>query len=73
MARQVDALSAEGRATGMVLLAMPIVLFLFSWWRTPDNIGRMLSEPLGRILLVVAVGGMTVGHLWIRRLVNIKY
>ncbi len=73
VARQVDALSAEGRATGMVLLAMPIVLFLFSWWRTPDNIERMLSEPLGRILLVVAVGGMTVGHLWIRRLVNIKY
>lgn len=73
VARQVDALSAEGRATGWVLLAMPIVLFLFSWWRTPDSIGRMLSEPLGRVLLVVAVAGMTVGHLWIRRLVNVKY
>lgn len=73
VARQVDALSAEGRATGWVLLAMPIVLFLFSWWRTPNSIDRMLSEPLGRILLVIAVAGMTAGHLWIRRLVNVKY
>lgn len=73
VARQVDALSAEGRATGMVLLAMPIVLFLFSWWRTPNSINRMLSEPLGRLLLLVAVAGMTAGHLWIRRLVNVKY
>ncbi|MDH4075961.1 MAG: type II secretion system F family protein, partial [Acidimicrobiia bacterium] len=73
VARQVGALSAEGRATGWVLLAMPIILFLFSWWRTPDNIGRMLSEPLGRILLAVAVSGMTLGHLWIRRLVKVKY
>lgn len=73
VARQVDALSAEGRATGWVLLAMPIVLFLFSWWRTPDNIGRMLSAPMGRILLVLAVSGMVAGHLWIRRLVNVRY
>ncbi|MEZ5407588.1 MAG: VWA domain-containing protein [Acidimicrobiales bacterium] len=73
VARQVNALSAEGRATGWVLLAMPIVLFLFSWWRTPDNIGRMLTDPLGRILLVLAVSGMTLGHLWIRQLVKVKY
>lgn len=73
VARQVDALSAEGRATGWVLLGMPIVLFLFSWWRTPDSIDRMLSEAVGRLLLVVAVAGMTGGHLWIRRLVNVKY
>lgn len=73
VARQADALSAEGRATGWVLLSMPILLFLFSWWRTPENIERMLSVPMGRLLLGVAVSGMTVGHLWIRRLVKVKY
>lgn len=73
VARQVNALSAEGRATGWVLLSMPIVLFLFSWWRTPDRIEGMLSDPMGRVALAVAVSGMTVGHLWIRRLVNVKY
>ncbi len=73
VARQIDALSAEGRASGWVLLAMPIALFLFSWWRTPDSIQTMVSEPIGRILLGVAVSGMVVGHLWVRRLVKFKF
>ncbi len=73
VARQIDALSAEGRATAWVLLAMPILLFVFSWWRTPDNIATFVGDPLGRLLLVVAVGGMTAGHLWIRHLVRLKF
>ncbi len=73
VARQIDALSAEGRATGWVLLVMPIVLFLFSWWRTPDSIGTLFTEPLGRLLLIIAVAGMAVGHVWIRHLVRLKY
>ncbi len=73
VARQIDALSAEGRATGWVLLVMPIVLFLFSWWRTPDSIETLVTEPFGRLLLAAAVAGMTVGHLWIRHLVKLKY
>jgi tight adherence protein B len=72
-ARQIDALSAEGRATGWVLLGMPIALFAFAWWRTPDSIERMLTEPLGRLLLALAVGGMATGHLWIRHLVKPRY
>ena len=73
VSRQIDALSAEGRATGWVLLVMPVLLFAFNWWRTPDNIATFVTEPLGRLLLLVAVTGMTVGHLWIRHLVKLKY
>lgn len=73
VARQIDALSAEGRATAWVLLAMPVILFLFSWWRTPDNVATFLTEPIGRLLLFVAVAGMTAGHLWIRHLVKLKF
>ena len=73
VARQIDALSAEGRATGWVLLAMPILLFLFSWWRTPDTVAMFMTEPIGRVLLIVAVTGMTVGHIWIRHLIKLKY
>ncbi len=73
VARQVDALSAEGRATGWVLLAMPILLFLFSWWRTPENINRLVTDSVGQILLGVAVSGMLIGHLWIRKLVKVSY
>lgn len=73
IARQIDALSSEGRATAWVLLAMPVLLFLFSWWRTPDNIETLVGEPIGRVLLGVALSGMVLGHFWIRHLVRLKY
>lgn len=73
VARQVEALSAEGRATGWVLLAMPVLMFLFSWWRTPDSIQTMVTDSFGRVLLGVAVAGMVIGRLWIRKLVRVSY
>lgn len=73
VARKVEALSAEGRATGWILLAMPVLLFLFSWWRTPDNIETLLTEPLGQVLLGIAATGMVIGHFWIRKLVKVSF
>ena len=73
VARQVNALSAEGRATGWLLLAMPIAMFLFSWWRTPETMATMFREPVGRLLLGIAVAGIVVGHFWIRRLVRLRF
>lgn len=73
VSRQIQALSSEGRATGWVLLGLPVVLFLFSWWRTPDSIDALVTEPIGRIMLGIALTGMTVGHVWIRKLVRLKF
>ena len=73
VARMVRALSAEGRASGWVLLALPVLMFLFMWWRTPENISLLLSEPLGRLLFAIGLAGMAVGYVWIRRLVDLKY
>lgn len=73
VARQINALSSEGRATGWVLLGLPVALFLFSWWRTPANIEALFTEPIGRVLVAIALSGMSVGHIWIRRLVRLKF
>jgi tight adherence protein B len=71
--RQIKALSSEGRASGWVMLALPPLMFLFLAWRTPENASMMLEHPLGRLMLAGAIGGMLVGHFWIRRLVRMKY
>ena len=71
--RQVRALSGEGRATAWVLLATPVVLFLLLSWRTPENVERFVSASVGRVLLAIALGGMLLGYIWVRRLVNIRY
>lgn len=73
IARQVRALSAEGRASGWVMLALPVLMFLFLLWRTPDSAGLLLSTLLGQLMLGVAALGMVFGYIWIRKLVNLKY
>lgn len=73
VARQIQALSAEGRASGWVMIALPIAVFFFQLWRTPDSALLLLQEPLGRLMLGIAVLGVVIGHFWIRRLVQLKY
>ena len=73
VARQVRSLSAEGRATGWVLLALPVVMFLFLTLRSPEFAGLLTGTGIGLAMLGLAVAGMLVGYLWIRKLVDIKY
>lgn len=73
VARMVRALSAEGRASGWVLLALPVLMFLFLWWRTPQNVALLTETGLGRVMLLMAGFGMVVGYFWIRKLVDLKY
>lgn len=73
VARQVRALSAEGRASGWVMLALPVLMFVFLAWRTPDSAALLTRTSLGQIMLAVALIGMGVGAIWIRKLVDLKY
>ena len=71
--RMVKALSAEGRASGIIMLALPILMFLFTLWRTPESANLLLETNLGRLLLGLGLFGMVVGWFWIRKIVDLKY
>lgn len=73
IARHVQALSAEGRMSGWVLLALPVVMFLFQMWRTPESASLMTQTNPGRSMLGIGMLGMFLGYLWIRKLVDVKY
>ncbi len=73
IARHVQALSAEGRMSGWVLLGLPVVMFLFLVWRTPESAALMTQTGPGRIMLGIGLLGMFLGYLWIRKLVDVKY
>jgi tight adherence protein B len=72
IARQVQALSAEGRMSGWVLLALPVLLFGYMMLVNPDYAGE-LFRGIGLMLLVGGVVLMSVGALWIRKLVDLEY
>ncbi|HSM02929.1 MAG TPA: type II secretion system F family protein [Acidimicrobiia bacterium] len=71
--RQVHALSAEGRMSAGVLIALPIVLAFAISVVNPGYLDVLFSTPLGRFILGTGVVLMTIGVVWIRRLIRIVF
>ncbi|HTQ38683.1 MAG TPA: type II secretion system F family protein [Pirellulales bacterium] len=69
---QVQALTGEGRLSGIVLLALPPVLFGTVYYLNPDYITVLFTDPMGKKMLAGAVLMQILGALVIRKIVNIK-
>lgn len=69
---QVQALTGEGRLSGIVLLALPPALFVAVWRLNPDYVLPLFTDPLGKQMLLGAVVMQILGALVIRKIVNIR-
>lgn len=69
---QVQALTGEGRLSGIVLLALPPVLFLAVYRLNPDYIMLLFKDELGTKMLAGGVIMQVLGALVIRKIINIK-
>lgn len=69
---QVQALTGEGRLSGIVLLALPVLLFGVVYKLNPEYMMILFREPLGKKMLVGAIIMQVFGALVIRKIVNIK-
>jgi tight adherence protein B len=65
---QVRALSAEGRLSAYVVLALPPTIMAFSALTNPGYVSQ-LTTGTGLVLVTIAVLLMIVGYVWMRRLV----
>lgn len=71
--RQVDALSAEGRMSGWVLMALPIGVFLLVYVMNPTYFAPLLGTPIGWLLIAAAVVLMIIGGIWLNAMTKVKY
>ncbi|MCA9470568.1 MAG: type II secretion system F family protein [Nitrospirales bacterium] len=69
---RVQALSAEGKWSAIVLMALPIVLLFGLSWINPAYMDPLYSDPTGQMMLGVALVWMTIGGVVIKRMINIK-
>jgi tight adherence protein B len=69
---QIQALTGEGRLSGIVLLALPPALFVVMWYLNPGYSMTLFTDPMGIQMLVGAVVMQLFGALVIRHIVNIK-
>jgi tight adherence protein B len=72
MRRKIRALAAEGRASAMILSALPIGMFLVIQLIAPDFYRSVWHEDLTKILLGVAAVWMGIGNLIMFKMVNFK-
>ena len=69
---QVQALTGEGRISGIVLMALPIALFFVVYHLNPDYVMLLFTDPLGRKMIAVAAVLQVMGAIAIKKIVNIK-
>jgi tight adherence protein B len=69
---QVQALTGEGRLSGVVLLGLPVVLFIAVYQLNPKYVMVLFTDPMGTKMLAAAVIMQILGALVIRKIINIK-
>lgn len=69
---QVQALTGEGRISGIVLMALPILLFFAVWKLNPDYVMLLFTDPLGKQMVGAAVILQLLGAFAIKKIIEIK-
>jgi tight adherence protein B len=69
---QVQALTGEGRLSGIVLLALPPALFVTVYRMNPDYLMLLFTDELGKKMLVGGLVMQLLGAIVIRKIVNIR-
>lgn len=71
--RQVAALSAEGRLSGVILIALPFALFAFFAFVQPTYTEVFFHTLIGILALVLAGLLMIVGIIWMALVVRVRF
>lgn len=69
---QIQALTGEGRLSGIVLLALPPVLFVVMYRLNPDYAMVLFTDTMGQQMLAVAVVMQVLGAIVIKKIIDIK-
>ena len=70
--RQIRVYTAQGRMTGYLLSALPIILFLLLYTINREYMSILFTDPVGKILVEVALSMQFIGFLWIRKIIKIE-
>ncbi len=69
---QVQALTGEGRISGVVLMGLPIALFFAVYHLNPSYVMLLFEDALGRKMIGIAAFLQVLGAITIKKIINIK-
>lgn len=70
--RQIRVYTAQGRLTGIILAALPILMAIFLYVVDPDYLSELVDIKEGRYAIAVVVAAQIIGILVIRKMINIR-
>lgn len=71
--RQVRTLSAEGRISANVLIALPLGIAGVLAVISPEYVKVFVTTPIGMVLIGISLVLFTIGVLWLRRITKIAF
>ena len=69
----IKSLAAEGKFSAYILMAMPIGIVLMLMLVNPGYMNVMFTNPLGWAMMAASVILMTIGGLWMRKIIDLKF
>ncbi|MCY1269438.1 secretion system protein [Pseudomonas jessenii] len=70
--RKIKTLSAEGRMSAWVLVAIPFVLAIAIIVTSPSYLPVLINDPTGHKLIIGAFCAMLIGIFWIKKIIRIQ-
>jgi tight adherence protein B len=70
--REVDALTVEGRLSGLILGALPFFIAAVMLIVSPDYLKPLFHETAGLVMVAGASALMLVGFVWMRRIIRVE-
>jgi tight adherence protein B len=70
--RHVRALSAEGRLSAYVLIALPVGIFFYTLQVNREYVELLWTRGLGMVMLGAGLVSITIGVFWMRKVVAVK-
>jgi tight adherence protein B len=70
--KKVRALSAEGRISAIVLMALPFGMALFFYFTNPEYLMPLFTDPMGQMMVAGAAIMMIFGGIVMKKMIAIK-
>ena len=70
---QIRALAAEGKFSAYILVALPFGIGAMLMVVSPGYVNPLFEEPLGWVMIGASAVMMTIGCLWLRKIIDLKF
>lgn len=70
---QINALTAEGKLSAYILIALPIILAIYLSFINREYMSLLVTTGIGYVMIGMGVVLMIVGIIWILRVIRVEY